>query len=426
MDVRLPDGTVITNVPEGTRQSDLVARVAKLRAPKVEENPTSLTNLAGAALEPMASLASGMVTQPVAGLAGIAGTMLPGPEGQGADWVHKISGLTYQPRTEGGRNAASAVGYLPEKLGELADVAGGGASDIAGPAVGAAVNTAINVVPAALGMKGPSTLSNAAGSASTGLMRSALKPPVSEVLNGNAGRAIETLLDQGINVTPGGTAKLADRVSSVNDRIVDALTNSTARVNKIDVANRTQDLTKRVERQVNPTADVKAVENAYNEFVDHPLVPGADMPVQLAQELKQGTYRRLRDKYGEMGSADTEAQKALARGLKEEIAAAVPEVGPLNAKESELLNAKKLLDRRVAVAGNHNPLGITHLSPTPTNLIAGMMDRSELIKSLLARGLNPGDLALSDMSAAGATAPQTFSDDTQKKRRVIAALMGAR
>lgn len=33
MDVQLPDGTVITDVPEGTRQSDLMARVAKMRSP---------------------------------------------------------------------------------------------------------------------------------------------------------------------------------------------------------------------------------------------------------------------------------------------------------------------------------------------------------------------------------------------------------
>jgi Fe-S cluster assembly scaffold protein SufB len=148
--------------------------------------------------------------------------------------------------------------------------------------------------------------------------------------------------------------------------------------------------------------------------------------VQLAQEMKQGTYKRLREKYGELGSADTEAQKALARGLKEEIAATVPEVGPMNARESSLLNAKEILDKRVLTAGNKNPLGIGGLSPRLGNLAAMMTDRSELVKSLIARGLNPGEMSLSDITAALATAPESFSDDKKAREAVIAALMNRR
>ena len=40
-----------------------------------------------------------------------------------------------------------------------------------------------------------------------------------------------------------------------------------------------------------------------------------------AQAMKQGTYRALGDKaYGELKGASIEAQKAQARGLKEELA----------------------------------------------------------------------------------------------------------
>jgi hypothetical protein len=35
MDVRLPDGTIITNVPEGTTQSELMRRVGLMAEPSV-------------------------------------------------------------------------------------------------------------------------------------------------------------------------------------------------------------------------------------------------------------------------------------------------------------------------------------------------------------------------------------------------------
>lgn len=70
------------------------------------------------------------------------------------------------------------------------------------------------------------------------------------------------------------------------------------------------------------------------------------IPVQQAQDMKQGTYRELKNKYGQIGSAETEAQKALARGLKENIAEAVPEIAGLNAQESKLINALNITERR--------------------------------------------------------------------------------
>lgn len=427
-DVRLPDGTIVKNVPEGTTKADLMARVQKGRAAREpEESPTSAKNIAGAAIEPNLTLLSGMVAQPIAGIAGLvsAGGKALGMDTDPAGTVRQVSSaLTYAPKTAGGKVATETIGTPFEKYGELVDEAGGKASDATGsPAIGAVVNALLNVGPSLAGVKGPSTVSNAAGGASRRLMQSALKPDRSDLKSGNAQKAIQTLLDEGVNVTPGGADLLGGRIGSLNDLIAEAIANSSATVNKNAVAGRLQDVTNRVERQVNPAADMRAVEGVWNEFSQHPLVPGADMPVQLAQEMKQGTYKRLREKYGELGSADTEAQKALARGLKEEIASVVPEVGPMNARESALLNAKEILDKRVLTAGNKNPLGIGGLSPRLANLVAMMTDRSELFKSLLARGLNPGTMSLSDLTAALATAPETFSDDMKERQAVIAALM---
>jgi hypothetical protein len=77
-----------------------------------------------------------------------------------------------------------------------------------------------------------------------------------------------------------------------------------------------------------------------------------------AQAMKQGTYRVLRGKFGEQGSASVEAQKALARGLKEEIASQFPEIAKLNADESRLLDLQPVLEKAVNRISNHQAIGI--------------------------------------------------------------------
>lgn len=412
----------------GTPEFETVAKAyqqARAQVPQAKqepENPTSVKNIIGAALEPGASLLSGMVAQPVAGIAGLVSGATGGDP---AETVRRVSaGMTYEPKTTGGKNAMSVISKPFEMLSDLGTAAGEKTADVTGsPALGAAITTAIGASPLLVG--GSSTPSRVAGSASNRLMQSALKPSAADLRSGDAAKAIATLLAEGVNVTPGGAAKLDSRIGSVNDQISEAIANSNARVNKGAVVSRLQDLVDRVERQATPNADVAAVEKAWNEFSDHSLIPGQDMPVQLAQDIKKGTYRRLRDKYGEEGNASTEAQKGIARGLREEIATAVPEVGPLNARESALINANNVLEKRVGTAGNANPLGLSPLGGSASKIAAMLLDRSSLVKSLLARGLNPGDFSLSDAGVAGATGAQTFGDDMKARQALIQALMRA-
>lgn len=109
-----------------------------------------------AAVDTALSLGSGAVAGPLAGLAGIAGAVLPGPAGQGADWVHKTQdALTYEPRTAVGKGLTQAVSYPFQKLADVADAAGAKVTDRTGsPAIGAASNALLQSVPLALGRFG--------------------------------------------------------------------------------------------------------------------------------------------------------------------------------------------------------------------------------------------------------------------------------
>jgi hypothetical protein len=227
-------------------------------------------------------------------------------------------------------------------------------------------------------------------SAAESLMHSALKPSVA-IREADSVKAIQTMLDEGINVSKAGVEKLKARISDLNQQITKAISNSPATVDKNKAASEIFKTIEKFEKQVTPGADVKAIEQAWLEFMSHPLIKGDQIPVQLAQELKQGTYGILKGKYGEVGSASTEAQKAIARGLKEEIATAVPEVSALNARESALLNALQQAERRARVAGNNNITGIGLLANNPTAFAAFMADKSSAFKSAIARMINSVD-----------------------------------
>ncbi len=199
------------------------------------------------------------------------------------------------------------------------------------------------------------------------------------------------MFEEGINVSKGGIAKLKSSIAELNEQIAEAIKNSPAVVDKGKVANALQGTLDRFAKQVNPKADLNTIESAWTEFMSHPMLTGKqDIPVKLAQEMKQATYREISGKYGEMGSAAIESQKTLARGLKEGIAEAVPEIAGLNKRESELINTLSLVEKRALMEGNKNIGGLALLARNKEAFAAYMADKSSLFKSLVARMLNAG------------------------------------
>lgn len=254
---------------------------------------------------------------------------------------------------------------------------------VGGAAIGAVVPGSVK----AAGAVG-SAISNGMDTAAHKLMQSALKPTIEQLRTGKAATAIQTLLDEGINATRGGVDTLRGRIGGINDQVSDLIKTSTGTVSKqkvIDALNGTrQDFAK----QVSPTADMNAINGVADDFSAHPLISGDSIPVQLAQQLKQGTYAILNKKYGQVGSAETEAQKALARGLKEGVADAAPEISALNAQESKLITTLGVTERRALMDANKNPMGLAILAHDPATWAAFMADKSALFKSLAARMAN--------------------------------------
>jgi hypothetical protein len=220
------------------------------------------------------------------------------------------------------------------------------------------------------------------------LMQSAIKPTIKQLQTGQAETAVQTLLDNGINPTRGGVEKLRQMIDATDNKITSAIAGSNATIDKANTLGPLLQTRSQFGAQVSPGADLNAIDNTVSDYLNHPTYPGMTLPVQAAQDMKRGTYSVLAKKYGQMGGAETEAQKSLARGLKDEIAAAVPGISDLNAQQSKLLDTLSVTERRALMEVNKNPMGLAALAHNPASWAMFMADKSALFKSLAARALN--------------------------------------
>ncbi len=373
--------------PEGMSDADIGAAIKKMSPQKTAGGVANL--LTGP--DTMLALGSGALAGPASGFAGLAGAVLPGPEGQGADWASKVAqALSYKPRTQGGELLTKGAA-LPFELLHKGGVALGQKAQDAGasPGVATAIQTAAEVGPALLGPKAVGMAAPTVEAGAMGLMRSALKPPKASVLSGDADSAILTMLKDGTLPTKGGLEKMRSEIDALDNQITQAVANSNGSVPMANIGKLLQDKLNEVRKQANPNADMAAVRNAWMEFVNHPLLQNSNLiPVQLAQEMKRATYKALGERaYDKRQGAGPESEKTIARGLKEGVAAAVPEAAPINARMSELINASDILENRLAVSGNRNPVSFGALAPTTGKLLAWLIDRSDATKGLGANAL---------------------------------------
>lgn len=369
-------------------------------------------NLAGGVLEPLAAMASGFVARPVSQIAGLAAAgreAFPGaPGGDPQAFQQDIQrSMTYEPKTAAGQSQLNPLNLIPQLLGQLVSSGAHGVGNFIAPpgsepgreAVGRGVTEALEQAPGFLGAKGARAGEAAAPVMRSGaekLMSAALKPPGSLQKTGKGDKAVGTMLDYegggilpGFNVSDAGATRMRDLVSDLNSEIAQTIATSDKTVNKAQAASR--GFLPEMERELHTgTPDLATIRDIWERFLDHPLIAGqSEMPIQLAQSIKQGEMKKLGDTaYGQLGTTETQTRKGLVRGLKESVAEAEPSVGPLNAKESELLNALTPLEKRIYNEAKNNPAGLGILSHTVPGFIAWMADRSGAFKSVLARVLN--------------------------------------
>lgn len=287
-----------------------------------------------------------------------------------------------------------------DKSGAATDVASALAFSNAKPLAKAAARGAASVLPDA------STVASK-------LYQSALKPPPGSYSTPEVASMVKTGLENKIPVSSGGIDRLNGLVADLNSKIkatIDAGAARGATVNKFSVASRLGQTADKFATQVTPESDLNAVGQTGNEFLRN---QPNEIPASRAQALKQGTYQQLGDKsYGELSSATIESQKALARGIKEELAQQFPEIAGMNAKESQLFGLEPALERAVRRIDNHDIISLgskvaagagAAFGGAPGAVAAGLMEKVlglPLVKSKLAIMINHAGKGSVPMNAA--------------------------
>jgi len=196
------------------------------------------------------------------------------------------------------------------------------------------------------------------GSLPQRMYQSALKPSTT-LSTGDVGNIVQTGLENKIPVSADGAAKLDGLISDLSDSVKSQIQGGAKQGVTVDpqaIAQRADQLKTRFANQVAPNTDLAAIDTTKNEFLQNNPNP---IPADLAQTMKQGTYQQLKGRaYGELGTATVEAQKALARGIKEELEKQFPEIKSTNAQQGQLINLDDVLQRAVRRIDNHQLFGI--------------------------------------------------------------------
>jgi hypothetical protein len=163
-------------------------------------------------------MGTGMVGSIAGGLAGIAGTVLPGEQGQGAKWTHAVQdALTYQPRTQAGQKVSGAVAKPFELLDKGATWLGDPTEANKSPLAATAIKTAAMALPMLIGR----------GAVPRGAARTvtpkATPAPTTEALRSQAGAAYKAAEDAGVIISKDKMKAIAEDIkATVADEGIDA------------------------------------------------------------------------------------------------------------------------------------------------------------------------------------------------------------
>jgi hypothetical protein len=188
------------------------------------------------------------------------------------------------------------------------------------------------------------------------LYQSALKPSTT-LEPAERAAILQTGLEKGIPVSEAGATKIASSLADLQNQVKATIArNPNAPISTQAVASRLNPVMQRAAQQVNPMGDLGTISDVGQEFTGtHP----GQIPATQAQAIKTGTYQALGEKsFGELKGASIEAQKALARGLKEELENQFPELKNLNAQQKQLFDLAIPINRALGRINNRELLGI--------------------------------------------------------------------
>lgn len=199
------------------------------------------------------------------------------------------------------------------------------------------------------------------------LYQSALKPSSKLLESG----VVKTGLEEGIRVSKGGLQKTQNLIESIGDdigRVIEAGVASGKAIPKKNLLPYLDELKNYLGNSLGGKEMVKEVDVIAKSILkDLPQ----NIPVETAQKIKVTTGQLIKKYYDKLAPIQFETKKQLTRGLKEEIAAAVPEIKALNARDSKLIGLEEALGKAVGRIGNRELIGLTDVMAVGAGLATG-------------------------------------------------------
>jgi hypothetical protein len=144
---------------------------------------------------------------------------------------------------------------------------------------------------------------------------------------------VRTGLQEAINFTEKGAAKLGEKIDQLETSLKGPIAEATNKGAKVTMAY-LEPFVNEAKKVLGATADPlfseKATTSIDRRFEALKKMYPEGVPADVAQQLKINTYQLIKKAYGKLSTSAVEYQKQVARGLKEGIVDAIPEVGNIN------------------------------------------------------------------------------------------------
>ena len=215
-----------------------------------------------------------------------------------------------------------------------------------------------------------------------GMYASALKMGTKLPPDERAGILQTLLKDNRVVLDEAGAGKLGGRITGLEsqvDPIIQRGVSEGKMVDPLSVARRIDDVLPQY-NTVTRAESQAPIERIRQAFLDENTINmpnGQTLPVAIpldeAQAKKVNTYKENSRAYetNSRPSGDSDARKALARGLKEEIASAVPDIAPINDELSRLYPAMDWVNAALNRSQNWNPTGMGGIMGVATGNLPG-------------------------------------------------------
>lgn len=198
--------------------------------------------------------------------------------------------------------------------------------------------------------------------AAKAVYRGYLKPSLAKASVGRADDIVQTALDEALPVSRGGRDEAKQIIGGLKQKVDDILATAPGTVDMKSVADRVRNWAQQQFGHAGLDDELNAAYKVADSLDKSSALAQTgklvtDVSPSEANTIKQGLYAKVgTNQYGLPSKAATTAQKVGASAIRSDLEDLAPAIGPLNARESKLIDTAKAINRAVQREANQSPI----------------------------------------------------------------------